>query len=331
MATKTSLARPRSFRMKLDPPHARAALGFLVWLASPWIIHESFASLRHLVLFVPLVTFSLTVALVDAMLARHRDGLATHLQPIGAACALASFVVAPGPLAGAIAAGWLCVALLTAARALRRARAVGLVAAHVFLIAGAVWLVLARAGASPFSFASVTVHLAALHFHVSGFTLQVLLAAMGRRLKNPRMAGVHRIVTRGAIAAIPLIAIGNAALSPNVKLAGVMMMTACSLVLVPLTFGVSCAEDRVTKTLLRTSAVSLGVAMLVAGAYGLTEHAGRPFITVEAMARTHGLMNAVGFMLCALLGHVRIVKAAHMPVCRKDVQPSSALARLTPR
>jgi hypothetical protein len=56
-----------------------------------------------------------------------------------------------------------------------------LMAAHVFLPIGAVWLWLSRLGVGPGHFAPLTVFLAAVHFHFSGFALQVLIAATARR------------------------------------------------------------------------------------------------------------------------------------------------------
>jgi hypothetical protein len=49
--------------------------------------------------------------------------------------------------------------------------------------------------------------------------------------------------------------------------------------------------------------------MILAGLYGFGEITGRGVLGVPRMAATHGLLNALGFTLCGLLGHRRLLAA----------------------
>jgi hypothetical protein len=67
-----------------------------------------------------------------------------------------------------------------------------------------------------------------------------------------------------------------------------------------------------TRSLLLVSAWSGVAATVLAGAYGVGELAGREAIGVDRMIATHGLLMALGFTLCGLVGHLRL--AAGGPV-----------------
>jgi len=289
-----------------------AGLGAVAWLGSPWLpvgSPPSFGSIEHVFVFLPLVASPLALLLMTTSRAARR------LQPVAAVMVLASFFVAPGVLAGGLVSAWLIMAVIVAAsgvRLVRRGRGanlsnVSLLAAHLFLLIGAVWLLLSRLGAGPRNFSALTVFLAALHFHFSGFTLQVLIAATGRRLQDAAslLCAVHRWVAIGAIAGISLIAAGNALSSPVVKLAGV-----ASMVLSMIAFAVTSASvavesgSPIARGLLLVSAGSIVVGMLVAGVYGIGELSGSGWIGIPRMVLVHGLTNAVGFTLCGVIGHL---------------------------
>ena len=121
-----------------------------------------------------------------------------------------------GLVAGALALGGLLMAGLVAVAGAWRsvplqARAPGaslnLLAARCFLPIGAIWLLLSRLGIAPRDFSALTVFLAALHFHFSGFTLQILSAATGLRLPQdcPRLSALQRAVASGIVLGLPLI------------------------------------------------------------------------------------------------------------------------------
>lgn len=300
------------------------ALGALLWLAVPVLpvgSPPSFGSIEHVFVSMPLVAAPLAILLLSTML--RADGVtepgpravAQRLQPVAAAMVVASFLLPRGPLAGGLTAGWLVMTILLAAGGVRTLKFgagaqlsnVSLLAAHLFLPIGAGWLLLSRLGVGPRNFAPLTVFLAALHFHFSGFTLQILIAATGRRLQSvsPRLCALHRCLASGAIAGIPLIAAGNIASSPALKFVGVATMVLSSLGLAATSTAVGLdARSRAPRRFLLVSAASIVGAMVLAGAYGVGELTGAAWIGIPRMVTTHGLLNAAGFTVCGLIGHL---------------------------
>lgn len=301
-----------------------AVLGAVLWLAAPLVPNDallSFGSIEHTFLLMPLVAAPLALPLLSALL--YADGAATPLlgrivqrvQPLSSAMVLASFLLPKGAIAGSLTAVWFGMTLLLALGNLRRLEPrahgslsnVSLLAAHLFLPVGAGWQFLSRLGIGPRDFTALTVFLAALHFHFSGFTLQILVAATGRRLQESpsRLAPIHRCVAVGAIAAIPLIAVGNIASSPVVKFLGVVTMVVSTLGLALTTAAVSLSSrHRTPRHLLRILAASIAAGMVLAGAYGIGELTGDGWIGIPRMVAIHGLLNAFGFTLCGLIGHL---------------------------
>ena len=308
-----------------------AGLGAGAWLAAPWLpmgSPPSFGSIEHVFVFLPLVAVPLALVLMSTLL-EHQQSWALGVQPVAAAMVLASFFVPKGALAGGLAAGWLVMAITGAIGGVRRAARVSmsLLAAQVFLVVGAVWLLLSRLGVGPRSFAPLTVLLAAVHFHFSGFTLQILIAATGRRLQGSaaRLGALHRLVAIGAIAGIPLIAAGNALPSGALKLAGVTAMVLSTIALAALSTVIAFeSRSPMAGGLLLVSAGSIAVAMLVAGVYGVGELLGTGWIGIARMVKVHGLLNALGFTLCGLSGHLRILSGT------KELCPARRVEALQP-
>lgn len=303
-----------------------AVMGAVLWLVAPFApigAPPSFGSIEHFFLFMPLVAAPLALLLLSVLLqsaSQSSDGIhdsARRAQPFAAAMVLASFFLPNGTLAGALAAGWLVVATMTAIGGARRAAHVpgrhranlSLFAAHVFLPIGAVWLLLSRLGVAPRGLTALTVFLATLHFHFSGFTLQVLIAAAGLQLpeRGSWLSTVHRALAIGAAAGIPMIAAGNIGHSPVLKFAGVAAMVASTLALaITSTAASRQAPGRAARFMLLLSAASITAGMLLAGVYGIGEIGGRAWIGIPRMVAIHGALNTLGFTLFGLLGHLRL-------------------------
>ena len=219
-------ALPVGYRWAVGP----SAVGALLWGLPPAGTPLTPGSLEHLFLVFPLVIAPLGLWLASVLLDERGAlallvyPLARRLQPFAAALVLASFGLPKGALAGALTAGWLIVAVGISLGGARTAAqiAVGnrmrlnMVAAHVFLPIGAVWLLLSRLGIAPRGLSAQTVLLATLHFHFSGFALQILIVATGRVLDGASAyARLHRMVAVLAVLGIPLIAAGNLAHAPQ--------------------------------------------------------------------------------------------------------------------
>ncbi len=301
-----------------------AMMGAGLWLVAPFVpvgAPPPIGSIEHLFLFMPLVAAPLALLLLSVLLPSERpssDGVhaaARRAQPFAAAMVLASFFLPNGTLAGALAGGWLVVAASIAVGGARRAaRAPGhhranvsLLAAHVFLPIGAVWLVLSRLGVAPRDLTALTVFHATVHFHFSGFTLQILIAAAGLQLPDRAWwpSRLHRALAIGAAAGIPMIAAGNIGHSPALKFAGVSTMVASTIALaITSAAAARQAPSRTARRMLLLSAASIAAGMALAGVYGIGELAGRGWIGIPRMVAIHGVLNALGFTLLGLLGHL---------------------------
>jgi hypothetical protein len=310
-----------------------ACIGWAVWLLAPFVpvgSSPSLGSIEHVFLFMPLVTAPLALLLLSVLLGSGSDSsesicrAARRAQPVAAAMGLSSFFLPNGTLAGALASGWLVVAVMIAIGGARRAAHapgrnganVSLLAAHVFLPIGAAWLLLSRLGIAPRDLSALTVFLATVHFHFSGFTLQILIAATGLQLPDGGSwpSVLHRALANGAAAGIPLIAAGNIGHSPVLKFLGVSVMVASTLALAITSTAVSWhVAGRATRLMLLVSAASITAAMILAGVYGVGELIGRPWIGMPRMVAIHGLLNALGFTLFGLLGHLRSVLPSNGP------------------
>jgi hypothetical protein len=185
---------------------------------------------------------------------------------------------------------------------------VSLLAAQVFLPAGAVWLILSRLGIGPRGLAPLFVLLAALHFHFNGFTSQILIGATGQELirGSSRLAGLHRLVTAASIAGLPLLAVGKVLSVPSVRIAGVAAIGVSFLGLAVTTTAVAVtSRSAVARHLLLASAASGAAAIAVAGIYGIGELIGQDWISVGRTVATHGLLM-LGFTVCGLVGCLRL-------------------------
>jgi hypothetical protein len=274
----------------------RALIGAASWLVTPWLpfgAPPTFGSVAHVFLTMPLVSMPFALALLS-ILSGRRHALARKLEPVAAAMVLAAFLLPQGPAAAMLTAGWVALALTIAITG-ARGRDPSLVAAHVFLPIGAVWLLLWRLGVAPSSFGPLTALLAALHFHFSGFAFQILVGASDLRARRP--------IAVVAIVAIPLIAAGTITATPLLKFAGVAGMVLATTTFAALSLPTA-LRSTVARPLFVISSASLLAAMVLAGVYGVGELTGAGWIGIPRMGVLHGLVNAFGFTLCGLLAHL---------------------------
>jgi hypothetical protein len=121
----------------------------------------------------------------------------------------------------------------------------------------------------------------------------------------PELRRPYRFVIAGAILGIPLVAVGNIASLPVIKLGGVLIVSltliALAVVFVLLALRIGDARARV---LLVIAGASVLAGMSLAVIYGIGELTGRAWIGIPQMARWHAPINALGFTLPGLLAHV---------------------------
>jgi hypothetical protein len=296
----TAISHPTTLCPAKRETAAPVVLGAVLWLMAPQIVEPGFGSIEHVFLLLPLVLAPLALRLLSRLTGREL-GLARRTQPFAAAALILAFAFPKGPLAGALAGPWLALALLVTASALRRKLEPNLVAASVFLPAGAIWLLLSRLGIGPHALSESRVFLAAVHFHFSGFMLQILVVATGRHVRS-EFARLQRLVAVGAIAALPQIAAGHLFALPALKAAGVFTIVSSTLGLSITSFAVS---RWLGSRLLLVSSLSLALGMMLALVYELGEIFGASWLGIAPMVLLHGLTNAIGFAAAGLIGHLR--------------------------
>jgi hypothetical protein len=215
----------------------------------------------------------------------------------------ASFVASTGPLAGLLVMPWAALAVIGAvvriAPAMRRGVAtnevapIGLDAAAAFLAVGSIATVLSRIGVRPFGFGEPIVLLTAVHFHVAGFVLTTVAVRVGER---SRMAG--RVAIPLLLVGIPATAVGFLG-ADTIGLAGAWLVATAGIVVGAAHLETAFSSDASDRWLAAVAGLSLAVTMPLAAGWATATYAGVPFLSIGAMAATHGALNVVGFAIPA--------------------------------
>lgn len=290
-----------------------AAIGSAVWAVIPLPP----GSLTQVFLLMPLVLSPLALAVLASLCEREAG---QQELPKSHASNPSQPAVSPErssnlrPRAGVLASVWLAFARWHCWQACHGAACATRVASR---LAFSWWWVRSGlfcgvSGVSPRQLNSERVFLAATHFHFSGFLLHVLITATGRRLRDalPGLFHLQRAIAILAIAGIGLLLVGNLLALPSLKLAGVVGMVGSTLGLAFTSTAVARASSSLSERwLLCGSAASISVGMLLALIYGMGEFTGRNWIGLHRMVPLHGLVNALGFGLLGLLGHLARINA----------------------
>lgn len=249
--------------------------------------------------------------------------LSLILQPLGAALVLLSSVFGKGIPSALLAAPWLIVTgvaalfgLLRLVRMkLRSAEETAVNAGLLFLPVGAAWLLMSRLGIKPLGFGDTIVLLTAVHFHFAGFAAPLLTGLAGRRLPTTR--GVQKLLVLAVacvIAGTPLVAAGIT-LSPVLALLGATVVSIGLVALAVLVIGwiVPTVSSRLPQILLVLSSLASLPAMVLACAYAYSIVFHKLIIDIPQMAKTHGIANAFGFVLCGLTAWALIERTEEKP------------------
>jgi hypothetical protein len=153
-------------------------------------------------------------------------------------------------------------------------------------------------------FGRTIVELTAVHFHYAGFVAPVAIQMLVRWLgsNEPRRCRWARAAHVAVLAATPLTAAGIA-IAPAIGGAGAMLFAAGLVTgsTLTLTHVVPSARGAAA-LLLGTSALSVAGAMVLAVVYALGQWLGTPAPGIAAMARSHGVLNAIGFSFLGVAG-----------------------------
>lgn len=299
-----------------------AAACALLWCAIAVLVlagRSRVGLIETLFLFAPLVHVQLGLRVIRRLIGEYSPlgRVVQSLLPPAAMLAAVAFWPPPGQPAGGLAFAWLLVCGLAALdgfwglarQTSRTVESAFLAVAFVYLVVGGVWLVLSRLGITPAHLTRQIVLLAAVHFHFTGFALPVFAAATHRasRIARSTQAGLRHVVFLFVAAGImcgPLfLAAGNLRMVPVMKLAGALLLTLTSVGLVGMLIPVLPAvASRPAGALLAIAAISLVAGMTLVAVYTVGEFTGRYWLDIPEMARFHGTVNALGFVLCGLLG-----------------------------
>ncbi|MGC1448532.1 MAG: YndJ family transporter [Candidatus Sulfotelmatobacter sp.] len=307
-----------------------ATAGAAVWAGMAVLARMGIArvgAIELLFLFAPLVIVPLGMELGRAVGGTGSlEGLARRLQPLGAALAVVAMLLPPGRRAGSAALGWFLVCLLMAGAGIvdlvrslwtdagsdpfgsrpgeGRATQVTMGVARVDLAVGGVWLVASRLGMRLMGIQEPIGLLTAVHFHFAGFATAMIAATTlqfaGRRGEQRWLKRVVLIV-----AGLPLLVAVGFVISPALKMTAALLFSGS---VAGLAFAVrACgrkAEDGMARVLLQVAAGAVFAGMVLSAGYAVADYMGSDALTIPQMARTHGLLNAMGFCLSGLLGWV---------------------------
>jgi hypothetical protein len=293
-----------------DPTRVSAGIGFVVWLAL-WLPIPFAARapglIDRLFLLAPLAIVPLGMRL--QLLPRA----AAVAQPGFAALVVVSFLIRTGVAAALLVVPWLLLSASCGVIGLLRLRRDGprrmdelcLHAALIYWPVGCLWLVISRLGVNPLGFSDDIVLLTAVHFHYAGFAALTMLGMTGRHAEGM----LYRATAWGAIAGIPTLALGIT-FSASLECAAALLLALSLVSAAGLTAFVVLPRvtHRTARVMLAVSVASLVAAMAFAGIYALGKYNGRDWIDIPEMAAMHGVINALGFSLCGLVGWNLVIR-----------------------
>jgi hypothetical protein len=297
--------------------HPATILGAVMWVALVagfWIGWVQLSMVEILFLLAPLIAVPLAVSLTPSLddparLVGRKSGRSWIIFAAAGLATLSLFQPA-GPKAAALASAWFFVCGWLGVEGLRRflkyktqsfsqfCFAVG----EAYLIVGGTWLVISRLGLQPLGFQEPIVLLTAVHFHFAGFLSAVLAGLTYERLRESRWSKPLRVALAGAVIGPGLLGLAFL-VSPKLKLAAVMLIVAGQFGLAAGTIRVAAGMDHLAgRTMLFFSSGCVLAGMVLAATWATGEYPLHPFVDLARMEKYHGVLNAVGFGVCGLLG-----------------------------
>lgn len=231
--------------------------------------------------------------------------LASFLVPTGTAGA--GLLVAPVVLATAATAGATLEASRPGARSRRDGRPrltdrAAAVLASVYAVVAAGALTQSRLGLTLAGLGEPIVELTAVHYIFAG-TAALTLARLTLADAPGRWQGASVAAVVLTAAAPPVVAAGFVARSAVAQVGGAVLMTLGVWLTATLHVRAAVGGHRgpAQSSLLAVSGLAVWAPMALAVAWAAGQHWRVPALSVDDMARTHGLANAFAFALCGLL------------------------------
>lgn len=273
-------------------------------------------------LFGPLVVVPLGMELGGLIGGTGRlERWARRLQPAGAALAVAAMLLPPGKRAGELALGWMAVCFLiagagatdfsaawldqggraTAASPTPSTTTLIVAVGRIDLAVGGAWLFASRLGMRPMGIQEPIGLLTAVHFHFAGFATATIAAATLQASSEQKW--LKRLCY--LVAGMPIVVAAGFVISPMLKMGAAILfsMSVAGLAIFLRARGRR-AQDGAARILLQIAAGAIFAGMVLSAAYAVADFTGSEALTIPQMARTHGILNAVGFCLTGLLGWI---------------------------
>ncbi len=264
-----------------------------------------------LFLFAALVIVPLGMALGEkvAAIGSHRLELALEMfQPFAAAMITASFWMTPGPTAMIASLPWagLCFAIaLMGALALIKARSLSAFAANlgrIDLSIAAAWLLASRLGMRPLGIQEPIILLTGVHFSYTGFASAMILSAATKSCPRSNIADFLRWFS-ALVLFVPFVVAAGFVYSPFLKMSAGVLLAASMIGMAAVQLVIAgSVSSRVSRAYLYTSSFAVAAGMGIAAMYAVGDWLHRDWLPIPKVAQTHGVLNAIGFALCGILG-----------------------------
>jgi hypothetical protein len=296
-------------KASIDKELTPILFGFIIWLIivlGSWPI--SFFSLNYvqlLILSAPLFIIPLTF---------KNDNLSKKYIWTGLLFALLvafSFWQKQGLFAGLSVLPWLvfsCFLLFKEIIIWRRnyqlsRKEISRLAAFIYLLIGAAWLMADRLDLQPLDFDPTIVLLTVAHFHFAGYILLIITSRILQFFSSKIMNWITVIVVAG----VPLVAIGITSSHLDFPywietIAVIVMVSGGASVGLLHTFLGWRYKKHLFGWLWTVAGIALMGGMSLALLYGLRNIIAIPFLTIPLMYAVHGTLNAIGFALPAVSG-----------------------------
>lgn len=281
-----------------NPLHRSAVAGGLIWLVlmtCPLPPRLGMGPIEKLFLFGPLVIVPIGLALANV-----RDRRVEWLQPAGAGLVTLAFFLPQGWTSGVLTIPWLMMSGWVALEGWRRFQFANLCGSVPLLMlpVGAVGVLQSRWGMEPLGFREPLVLLVAVHFHFAAFVSPLVTGATLEGLKN-KSRSLAVLVCAGS----PVLASGYVLHLRALRLTGAMMLVV-GLVITSILIAKQwrTIRPRLAQVLLAVAVLSVWAAMAYAAVYAVADYYGEVWVAIPQMARTHGVINALGFSLGGLVG-----------------------------
>jgi YndJ-like protein len=288
-------------------------IGAAVW---PALALASFAPRVHLgiieVLFLlgPWIVVPLGADLVRGAGNFKSSAVRDWLLIAAASLTTVSFFLDNRTAAAWFASSWLLVCAGFAGDGLRRFLSSGaksfrqfcFAAGEGYLLVAGAWLVASRAGIQLLAFREPIVLLTAVHFHFAGFASAVLAGLVDETFVGHRGSRLLRCALLAVVLGPAILGLAFLA-GPKLKLVAALLIASGQLGLAGGMVHVGIAANKSSgRWLLFVAGASVAAGMILAAVWAIGEYPLQAFVNIRQMAEFHGVLNAVGFVVCGLLG-----------------------------